>query len=115
VDRYSLETSRKKFYAGGDAISGASNVSNAMGYGKKAARNLDTRLMGVRRFDQIFPQFDYSQSPPVEMSAAPRHHSRLIPVANRKGSFAEVDIGLDSEMALAESGRCLRCDIREEH
>ncbi len=32
VDRYTLETSRSKFYAGGDLISGASNVSNAMGY-----------------------------------------------------------------------------------
>ena len=34
-NRYTLETSREKFYAGGDLISGASNVSNAMGYGKK--------------------------------------------------------------------------------
>jgi NADH-quinone oxidoreductase subunit F len=115
VDRYSLETSRKKFYAGGDAITGASNVSNAMGFGKKAARNIDTRLMGVRRFDQVFPEFDYSQSAPEEMSAAPRHRSRLIPIADRKGSFSEVDIGLDAGMALAEAGRCLRCDIREEH
>ena len=47
VDRYTLETSRNKFYAGGDLISGASNVSNAMGYGKKAARNIDARLMGA--------------------------------------------------------------------
>ena len=47
VDRYTLETSRSKFYAGGDLISGASNVSNAMGYGKKAARNIDQRLMGA--------------------------------------------------------------------
>ena len=42
VDRYTLETSREKFYAGGDLITGASNVSNAMGYGKKAARNIDS-------------------------------------------------------------------------
>ena len=35
VDRYTLETSRNKFYAGGDVITGASNVSNAMGYGKE--------------------------------------------------------------------------------
>ena len=46
VDRYSLETSRERFYAGGDLITGASNVSNAMGYGKKAARNIDKKLMG---------------------------------------------------------------------
>ena len=50
VDRYSLETSRPKFYAGGDVVTGASNVSNAMGYGKKAARKIDERLMGVKRF-----------------------------------------------------------------
>ena len=50
VDRYSLETSRERFYAGGDLITGASNVSNAMGYGKKAARNIDERLMGAKRF-----------------------------------------------------------------
>ena len=28
-------------------ITGASNVSNAMGYGKKAARKIDQRLMGA--------------------------------------------------------------------
>ncbi|MCX6634725.1 MAG: FAD-dependent oxidoreductase, partial [Acidobacteria bacterium] len=53
VDRYTLETSRSKFYAGGDAISGSSNVCNAMGYGKKAARIIDERLMGLRRFDGL--------------------------------------------------------------
>ena len=38
VDRFTLETSRPGFYAGGDVITGASNVSNAMGCGKQAAR-----------------------------------------------------------------------------
>jgi len=38
-----METSRPRFFAGGDVVSGASNLSNAMGYGKKAARNIDER------------------------------------------------------------------------
>ena len=46
MDRFSLETSRAGFYAGGDVITGASNVSNAMGGGKQAARKIDERLMG---------------------------------------------------------------------
>ena len=46
VDRFTLETSRPGFYAGGDVITGASNVSNAMGGGKQAARKIDERLMG---------------------------------------------------------------------
>ncbi len=62
VDRFTLETSRSKFYAGGDLITGASNVSNAMGYGKKAARNIDQRLMGSYRWDQLQLEFHYSQS-----------------------------------------------------
>ena len=59
VDRFTLETSRPGFYAGGDVITGASNVSNAMGYGKQGARNIDERLMGENRWERIFPEFTY--------------------------------------------------------
>src|ERR1017187_6732438 len=68
VDRYTLETSRRKFYAGGDLISGASNVSNAMGYGKKAARKMDQRLMGTYRWDKIDPASEYDNTPPEQPS-----------------------------------------------
>jgi len=72
VDRFTLETSRNKFYAGGDAITGASDVSNALGLGKKAARNIDQRLMGASRFDRIMPKFEYGQTPPEQSSASKR-------------------------------------------
>ena len=64
VDRFSLETSRAAFYAGGDAISGASNVSNAMGYGKKAAKRIDERLMGVVAVGTLIPDFEYDRKVP---------------------------------------------------
>jgi len=112
VDRFSLETSRGKFYAGGDAIAGASNVSNAMGYGKKAARKIDERLMGAKRFRQILPEFDYSQEPPQDVSEHGRHHSRELPAGERVCSEIEVMIGLGPEEAAEEANRCLRCDIR---
>ena len=83
MDRYSLETSRSKFYAGGDLISGASNVSNAMGYGKKAARNIDQRLMGSGRWDNIWPQFVYSNAPPEAPSESSRHETTELPAAER--------------------------------
>ena len=38
---------------------------------------------------------------------------KLIPVAKRKGSFAEVEIAWPRAVALGESKRCLRCDYRE--
>ena len=78
MDRYTLETSRSKFYAGGDLISGASNVSNAMGYGKKAARNIDQRLMGAWRWDSIDPQ----HSPTATHARANRARARAIPWRN---------------------------------
>jgi pyruvate/2-oxoglutarate dehydrogenase complex dihydrolipoamide dehydrogenase (E3) component len=60
VDRFSLETSRPGFYAGGDVITGASNVSNAMSGGKQAARKIDERLMGgnvigEQRWETVVP------------------------------------------------------------
>jgi NADH-quinone oxidoreductase subunit F len=115
VDRYSLETSRSKFYAGGDLITGASNVSNAMGFGKKAARNIDLRLMGTWRWDQIGAAITYGQTPPGEPSPSARHHSGELPAADRAGSFVEATVGLTAEQAKEEAQRCLRCDIKDHH
>jgi len=112
VDRYSLETSRPRFFAGGDAISGASNVSNAMGYGKKAARNIDERLMGERRWTRLFPEFEYDQEPPEQTSEARRHHPHELPAQIRAKSWQEVVTGLTPDDALEEASRCLRCDVK---
>jgi hypothetical protein len=50
VNHFTLETSRPRFFAGGDLVTGASNVSNAMAYGKKAAQQhrpaTDGRALG---------------------------------------------------------------------
>ncbi len=111
VDRYSLETSRERFYAGGDLITGASNVSNAMGIGKKAARNIDRRLMD-RVTPSVLPEFVYQMVPPDPPSELRRHTPAELPPAERVGSYAEVTLGLTPGDALAEAHRCLRCDIR---
>ena len=112
VDRFSLETSREKFYAGGDVISGASNVSNAMGYGKKAARNIDQRLMGTKRFSELMRTYEYDQTPPAQPSAAGRQIPDNVPARERVKTFHEVSLGLTVIEALEEANRCLRCDIR---
>jgi NADH-quinone oxidoreductase subunit F len=115
VDRYTLETSRSKFYAGGDLISGASNVSNAMGYGKKAARKMDQRLMGTYRWDKINPGFVYSNAPPGDPSPSQRHNLAELPARERVESFVEAMISLSGEETLDEASRCLRCDIKDHH
>jgi NADH-quinone oxidoreductase subunit F len=112
VDRYSLETSRERFYAGGDLITGASNVSNAMGFGKKAARNIDKKLMGQKRFTAIWPEFEYVMEPPEKQSDSGRHVPGELPAAQRVQSSTEVSLGLTPVAAMEETARCLRCDIR---
>jgi NADH-quinone oxidoreductase subunit F len=112
VDRFSLETSRERFYAGGDLISGASNVSNAMGYGKKAARNIDKKLMGQKRFPALMPEFSYQMVPPETQSERGRHIPGEMPAAQRVQSNVEVSLGLTTIAAMEETSRCLRCDLR---
>ena len=113
VSPFTLETSRSNFYAGGDLISGASNVSNAMGYGKKAARNMDQKLMGEFRWPRLWPEFEYSMVPPAHVSECGRHHIHELPADERAKGFMEAVTGLTPVEAMEETCRCLRCDIRE--
>ena len=110
VNRFTLETSRPRFYAGGDLITGASNVSNAMAYGKQAARNIDWQLMEADRWDKLFQSVEYDQIPPEEPSPNRRHQGHAVPPATRVRSQEEVIAGLTHEEALDEACRCLRCD-----
>ena len=112
VDRFSLETSRPGFYAGGDVITGASNVSNAMGGGKQAARKIDERLMGEQRWENLFPTIEFNHEAPDETSPSHRHSAHPIAVFRRNRSQEEVVRGLDALEAWEECRRCLRCDLR---
>jgi len=114
VDRYTMETSRDKFFAGGDVISGPSNVSNAMGYGKKAARLIDARLMGLSRMDRLWPEFEHGQAVPAQPAPCGRHLVKELPAAQRVTNFGEAVVGLSAAEALEEAKRCLRCDVWSE-
>ncbi len=112
VNRFTLETSRPFFYAGGDVITGASNVSNAMAGGKQAARSIDERLMNESRWEQLFPELDPIRTVPGEPSLSRRHHAAWLSAADRIRSQQEVVGGLSEAEALEECRRCLRCDLR---
>jgi NADH-quinone oxidoreductase subunit F len=111
VNRFTLETSRPRFYAGGDLVTGASNVSNAMAYGKQAARSIDLQLTETDRWQSLYPQFEYEQTPPEEPSPNHRHTGRVLAAAARVRSQDEVVAGLNHDDAVDETCRCLRCDV----
>ncbi len=112
VNRFTLETSRPRFYAGGDLVTGASNVSNAMAYGKQAARNIDRQLMEADRWNSLYPEVEYEQTPPEEPSSTRRHSGRALSASLRVRSQDEVVSGLTQEEARDEACRCLRCDVQ---
>jgi NADH-quinone oxidoreductase subunit F len=112
VDRFTLETSRARFFGGGDVVTGASNLSNAMAYGKQAARNIDLQLMETNRWASIFPLFHYSNEPVEESSPSHRHVGHILAAHMRMQSNAEVETGFTHDETLDESCRCLRCDVK---
>jgi NADH-quinone oxidoreductase subunit F len=112
VNRFTLETSRPRFYGGGDVVTGASNVSNAMAYGKQAARNIDLQLMEANRWAKILPSIEYGHQVPEESSPNHRHTGHILAANERVRSNAEVITGFTHEETLDEACRCLRCDVK---
>jgi indolepyruvate ferredoxin oxidoreductase alpha subunit len=115
VDPVTLATSVKGVFAGGDAVTGAATVIQAMAAGRKAAKSIDKYFKGEpldqgREGEGIFESklivdtWSIYQEPKATMPT--------LPVAQRKGNFREVDLGLTREAAVKEAGRCLQCDCR---
>ncbi len=87
----------------------------AIAAGERAAAGIDAYLTGEshapwRTCRVSDAQFD----PDADPVAGARPAVKLIPIAKRSGTFAEVELTLPCGAALAESKRCLRCDYREE-
>ena len=112
ADRFTFATSRPFFYAGGDVITGASNVSNAMAAGKQAAKAMDECLMGESRWEQLFSGLDSNHAHVDEPSLSRRHAARSLTPSARIRSQDEVVAELNLEDAVEECRRCLRCDLR---
>jgi NADH-quinone oxidoreductase subunit F len=111
TDPWTFQTSNPKVYAGGDYITGAANVSTAMGWGKKAAKQIDLQLTGLDRFAELWPQFEFDQTIPPSSQGGARNPARTIPPAERIGNV-EVSPTFTEWQAKAECFRCLRCDIK---
>ena len=101
--------------AGGDAVSGPSSVVEAIAAGERAAAGIDTYLTGESHAAwRTYHRSDAAFHPDADPVVGSRPKVKLIPIAKRDGSFAEVELTLPCAAALAESRRCLRCDYREE-
>jgi NADH-quinone oxidoreductase subunit F len=109
-----LCTSWPGVFAAGDAVSGPATVVEAVAQGNTVARMVDhylrtgqagklVTLPGYEVVDQPFNLDDYADALPPEMPE--------LPIEARRGSFREVELGLDERAAQEECRRCLRCDL----
>jgi NADH-quinone oxidoreductase subunit F len=102
-------------FCGGDAATGPSSVTEAVGAGEKAAVGIDEFLTGQKhafwREDREVGTFFDPEADPVSYARAPQ---KTLPASRRKGNFTEVEVAMGEKTALREAKRCLRCDYREE-
>jgi NADPH-dependent glutamate synthase beta subunit-like oxidoreductase/pyruvate/2-oxoacid:ferredoxin oxidoreductase beta subunit len=115
ADPVTLATNIKGVFAGGDAVTGAATVIQAMAAGRKAAKSIDKYFKGEpleagREGEGIFESKLIVDTWGIYQE--PRAAMPTLPVAPRKGNFKEVETGLTREAAVKEAGRCLQCDCK---
>jgi NADH-quinone oxidoreductase subunit F len=116
INEESFTTSRPGIFAGGDVVSGPSTVIAAIAVGKQAAVMIDRYVSGklMKALPKVKLPSIYVEpfmEMDEEMGEAYRIELPLLPVAQRKGCFTEVELCPSEEMVLAEARRCARCDL----
>ena len=110
ADPVTLETNMAGVFAGGDVVSGPADVIGAIAAGKEAAESIDRYLNGVDLREGRPGQPNKVEEVSKEgVQAKPRAAMPMLDLGQREGSFAEVELGLDEETAVAEARRCLNC------
>jgi len=100
-------------FVGGDVLRGPSMVVDALGDGKRAARDID-RLLTAQALE---PEPEPEVMPYERLNSAYfRHAPRVtVPLANpaerRRSQTAEVTLSYSRAQAVAESDRCMSCGV----
>jgi NADPH-dependent glutamate synthase beta subunit-like oxidoreductase len=114
VDLDTLAATREGVFAGGDCVTGPASVIEAIAAGRQAAISIDKYLSGTGLIDEILaPPEGEAVLPELEEEERYRPHMPCLPLGQRYGGFAEVELGFTPEMAIEDAERCLRCDLEE--
>ncbi len=105
-----FQTGHPGLFAGGDMIPAEKNVTAAIGYGKKAARNIDAYLRGdVYEAPEKHGDATLDRMETYYYSDAPHQVREKLDGIRRSSNWDEVVIGLDEETAVFEARRCMSC------
>jgi formate dehydrogenase major subunit len=111
-----LACSREGIFAGGDAVLGPKSVIAAIQQGRRGAQAIDRYLGGSGNIDITLVEPD-AEDPVIgrDMSFVDKIRAEIdrLPAEKRfHDAFAQVDFCLSEDVALEESKRCLRCQLR---
>jgi NADPH-dependent glutamate synthase beta subunit-like oxidoreductase len=114
VDTYTLATSKKGVWAGGDMVTGPASVIEAIAAGRKAAVSIDKYLGGKGVIDEqltkerriiIRTGIDEETAGKIRVEMPSLH------IEQRVSNFKEVELGLTEQLAVEESRRCFECSM----
>mgnify|MGYP001054054672 CR=1 FL=1 len=115
VNQDTQETSMPGVFAGGDATKAPGTIIEAIAAGRRAASSIDKFLGGDGNIEET-----RWEGPAAEAYTGKRDKGFAdlcrveIPkmaVSETRNSFAEVELGFDTEQATTEAKRCLQCDL----
>jgi NADPH-dependent glutamate synthase beta subunit-like oxidoreductase len=100
-------------FTGGDVMRGPSMVVDALGDGKRAARDIDRVLSAEPlRPEEPVEVMPYEKLNTAYFRHSPRTEAPLAPAtARRTSQVTEVTLAYSREQALAEADRCMSCGV----
>ena len=115
VDSFTFQTSREGVYAAGDAVMGTTSVIEAIASGRNGATVVDRYLGGTGDIDEELVPVE---KPEPELgrregfACESRFENPCSAPEERVTSFCRIVHDLEEKEAVAESQRCLQCDLR---
>lgn len=121
VSEKTMQSTNPKVFFGGDAAFGPKNIIWAVAHGHDAAVSIDKYLAGEDIEDRPDPmtnlvsqkmgihEWSYKNEIALDERFKVPHRDKAVALADIK---AEVELGFDPNLALAEAGRCLNCDVQ---
>jgi NADPH-dependent glutamate synthase beta subunit-like oxidoreductase len=121
LDPRTLQSTREEVFFGGDAAFGPKNIIWAVAHGHEAAISIDKFCRGENLADRPPPDvimtaqkmglhewsYDNDISMDLRFKVPLRDHEIAL-----RDIRAEVELGFDPKLALAEAERCLNCDVQ---
>jgi formate dehydrogenase beta subunit len=121
VDETTFQSTNPKVFFGGDAAFGPKNIIWAVAHGHQAAISIHQLCHDVDVKDRPPPmvtlasqkmgihEWSYDNAISLDLRFKVPHRDKVIALKDIK---AEVELGYDLKLALAEAERCLNCDVQ---